>query len=72
MPKRKLSMNAAEKERYDDHQTIRVVRGTIRKFQKDGKAVPSFLFDQLKELKYKLKFPGVYRRSLSQGKEPWL
>ncbi|MBV6372465.1 hypothetical protein HIU98_15605 [Enterococcus casseliflavus] len=72
MAKRKLTMNAAEKERYDDHQTIRVVRGTIRKFQKDGKTVPSFLFDQLKELKYKLKFPGVYRRSLSQGKEPWL
>lgn len=72
MPKRKLAMNAAEQERYDDHQTIQVVRANIRKFHADGKAVPSFLFDQLKELKYKLKFPGAYRRALSQGKEPWL
>lgn len=71
MAKRKIAMNAAEQERYDDYKTIRVVRSTIRKIRKEKKTVPNFLFDQLNEFKYKVKYPAHYRRALTMGEEPW-
>jgi hypothetical protein len=71
MAKRKIAMNAAEQERYDDYKTIRVVRNTIRKIRKEKKAVPTFLIDQLNEFKYKVKYPAHYRRALTLGEEPW-
>jgi|GEM_PF-2578675 len=71
MTKRKIAMNAAEQERYDDYKTIRVVRSTIRKIRKEKKVVPTFLIDQLNEFKYKVKYPAHYRRALTLGEEPW-
>lgn len=71
MAKRKIAMNSAEQERYDDYKTIRVVRSTIRKIRKEKKAVPTFLIDQLNEFKYKVKYPAHYRRALTLGEEPW-
>lgn len=71
MAKRKIAMNAAEQERYDDYKTIRVVRSTIRKIRNEKKAVPTFLIDQLNEFKYKVKYPAHYRRALTLGEEPW-
>jgi hypothetical protein len=71
MAKRKIAMNAAEQERYDDYKTIRVVRSTIRKIRKEKKTVPNFLFDQLNEFKYKVKYPSLYRRALAGREEPW-
>lgn len=73
MSKRKLPMNEAERERFNDNQTIKKIRQDIREHIKvSDKPVPSSLRMKLKELKFKRKYLGMYNRALEIGKIPWV